>query len=267
MSLLIAFTSAFVALAPLPSDTPPTPPSIAAIEAMSSEQDVVALARLADGSKAPAQLRLPTTANTSEVFDYLVQNYPPHRRDAGAPRVGYVWMLVSEAGRVADVQLLKGTGDAAFDSLALRVLTVFRFTPASLDAKAVAVWVAFPVQIGPYEQLASRLDREAADCKEPCFTPYTTKPELINRADVSQALVRAYPVSLRNKGIGGTTMVWLYVDAEGKTAKTAAKNSSGYPELDQAALQVAGIMRWTPALNGTRKVPVWIALPIVFGSK
>jgi outer membrane biosynthesis protein TonB len=34
--------------------------------------------------------------------------------------------------------------------------------------------------------------------------------------------------------------------------------------LDAAALKVANVMRFSPALNGTEPVPVWIQLPIVF---
>jgi len=98
----------------------------------------------------------------------------------------------------------------------------------------------------------------------PVFTPYTVKPELKNREAVSRALVRNYPPLLRDAGIGGTVLTWLLIDETGNVIKTQVKDGSGHDALDQAALKVADIMQFTPALNRDQKVKVWIALPIVF---
>src|SRR5687768_1732937 len=98
----------------------------------------------------------------------------------------------------------------------------------------------------------------------PVFTPYTVKPELKNREAVSRALVRNYPPLLRDAGIGGTVLTWLLIDETGNVTKTQVKDGSGHDALDQAALKVADIMQFTPALNRDQKVKVWIALPIVF---
>ncbi|MCH8812027.1 MAG: TonB family protein [Gemmatimonadetes bacterium] len=40
--------------------------------------------------------------------------------------------------------------------------------------------------------------------------------------------------------------------------------SSGHTQLDEAALEVAGVFRSTPALNRDQVVQVWIKLPITF---
>jgi protein TonB len=98
----------------------------------------------------------------------------------------------------------------------------------------------------------------------PVFTPYTVKPELLNRTAVSAALVRNYPPLLRDAGIGGTVLTWLLIDEAGTVIKTQVKEGSGHEALDQAALKVADIMKFSPALNRDQKVKVWIALPIVF---
>ena len=98
----------------------------------------------------------------------------------------------------------------------------------------------------------------------PTFTPYTVKPDLLNREAVSRALVRNYPPLLRDAGIGGTTLVWLLIDEAGTVIKTQVKEGSGHEALDQAALKVADIMKFSPALNRDQKVKVWIQLPIVF---
>jgi TonB family protein len=42
---------------------------------------------------------------------------------------------------------------------------------------------------------------------------------------------------------------------------------SGYQELDDAALRVAGMIEFTPARNRDQAVPVWISLPITFTTR
>lgn len=101
----------------------------------------------------------------------------------------------------------------------------------------------------------------------PRFTPYTVAPELKNRTDVARALERQYPPLLRDAGIGGSVLVWIFIDAEGKVVRTQVKQSSGYDALDAAATRVADIMQFSPALNRDVHVPVWVALPIQFTSR
>lgn len=100
--------------------------------------------------------------------------------------------------------------------------------------------------------------------EEPHFTPFTVKPGVKNRAEVLAALTREYPALLRDAGIGGTANVWFHIDENGEVTRTQVKTSSGHEALDLAALNVAGIIRFTPALNRDKQVAVWISLPITF---
>ena len=109
---------------------------------------------------------------------------------------------------------------------------------------------------------------QSADISDaPQFTPFTVKPELRNRAAIATALIRNYPPLLRDAGIGGRATVWFLIDEEGRVQKTQLNESSGYDALDQAALQVAGMMQFSPALNRDKKVPVWVSIPIAFSSR
>jgi TonB family protein len=103
--------------------------------------------------------------------------------------------------------------------------------------------------------------------RAPTFTPYTVRPDIKNRSEVTRALEREYPPLLRNAGIGGSVHVWLFIDATGQVQRLQVKESSGHKALDDAALRVAGTMAFTPALNRERPVPVWIALPITFTTR
>ncbi len=96
------------------------------------------------------------------------------------------------------------------------------------------------------------------------FTPMTVRPEVKNRREVEQALEREYPALLRDAGIGGSTLVWFFIDEDGKVQDLQVRKSSGHASLDQAALKVAEVIEFTPALNRDKRVPVWISLPITF---
>lgn len=100
----------------------------------------------------------------------------------------------------------------------------------------------------------------------PTFTPYTVKPSLKNPAQVAAALQRNYPPLLRDAGIGGTTTMWFYIDEVGRVRKTQVARSSGYDALDDAAVRVADIMEFSPALNRDQPRPVWVQIPITFTS-
>ncbi len=98
----------------------------------------------------------------------------------------------------------------------------------------------------------------------PVFVPHTVRPEIKNRAAVAKALEREYPSMLRDAGIGGEVFVWFFVDENGAVQRTRVDKSSGHPSLDQAALKVADIIEFSPALNLDKRVAVWISLAIKF---
>jgi protein TonB len=81
---------------------------------------------------------------------------------------------------------------------------------------------------------------------------------------VGRALEREYPPLLRDAGIGGTVVVYLFIDEEGTVQNTRVNQSSGHTSLDEAALRVGSVMRFSPAMNRDKKVPVWVSLPITF---
>ena len=98
----------------------------------------------------------------------------------------------------------------------------------------------------------------------PVFTPMTVHPEIKNRREVQAALMREYPPLLRNAGIGGQVVVWFFISEEGQVLDRRVALSSGHIQLDEAALQVADVFRFSPALNREKVVQVWIQLPITF---
>ncbi len=98
----------------------------------------------------------------------------------------------------------------------------------------------------------------------PVFTQMTVPPGIRNQAEIEQVLMREYPSILRDAGIGGEVIVWVLISEEGRVLDSRISQGSGHVQLDEAAINVADVFRFTPALNGDRTVQVWIELPIAF---
>ena len=120
-------------------------------------------------------------------------------------------------------------------------------------------------QLPPPPTLAETTSADLAAA--PTFTPFTVRPEIRNREEVRFALQREYPPLLRDAGLGGVVQIWFFIDEEGKVVRTQVHESSGHQALDEAALKVADIIQFSPALNRDKRVPVWISLPVTFHTR
>lgn len=117
----------------------------------------------------------------------------------------------------------------------------------------------------PIEDLPPPPEEQATDLSAaPTFTPFTVAPSILNRNDVVRAMEREYPPLLRDAGIGGTVTVYFFIDEGGAVQDYRIHESSGHQALDDAALAVAGVYRFSAALNRDKKVPVWVQFPITF---
>ncbi len=117
----------------------------------------------------------------------------------------------------------------------------------------------------PVEELPPPPTDKAPDISvAPVFTPMTIRPEIRNLAEIQRALMTQYPTMFRNTGIGGTVEVWFFLSEEGRVLDRRVFASSGYAQLDEAALKVADVFRFTPAFDRDKIVRVWIRLPITF---
>ncbi|HUF51206.1 MAG TPA: TonB family protein [Longimicrobiales bacterium] len=134
--------------------------------------------------------------------------------------------------------------------------TDITIAPTTFDANPIE-------NLPPPPSGAASADLSAA----PQFTPMTVRPELLNTSEIQRALVRSYPPLLRDAGIGGSPVVWFFIDENGRVLRTTLSKPSGYPALDEAAINVAQQMRFSPALNRDKKVQVWVEIPIVFTAK
>lgn len=117
----------------------------------------------------------------------------------------------------------------------------------------------------PIEDLPPPPEEAETDLSSaPTFTPFTVAPSILNRNDVVRAMEREYPPLLRDAGIGGQVRVYFFIDEDGVVQDTRIDQSSGHQALDDAALAVADVYRFSAALNRDKKVPVWVSFPITF---
>lgn len=240
----------------------------------------------------------PNIQNRAEVARALKAEYPQDLKEAGIGGTVQVWFFVNEEGVVARVQVNETSGHEALDEAALRVGATIRFTPALNREKAVPVWISLPITFStdqgasapsrstepppeaevspPWWERTQLYPVEASDLppppaqelsSAPTFTPHTVAPDIRNRADVARSLQREYPPQLKEAGIGGTAHVWFFINEGGQVLRAQINETSGHPALDQAALRVAEIIEFTPALNRDETVPVWISLPITFTTR
>jgi len=100
--------------------------------------------------------------------------------------------------------------------------------------------------------------------ERPTFIPYDVAPELQNPDEVQQRLRDVYPPSLENAGIGGSVVLWMRVDEQGRVRATRVRESSGYRALDRAAEDVVEAMEFSPALNRDQPRAVWVQQRIYF---
>ena len=239
----------------------------------------------------------PEIVNRAEVARALEDLYPPLLRDAGIGGSVEVWIYIDAAGEVMESQVRASSGHEALDRAALQVADLIEFTPALNGEDEVPVWISIPVAFTSMEpssegagdatavQDRGTFSPEIAEgesdlhaiepsggsssdvATSPTFTPYTVQPDIKNRAAVARALEQTYPRLLRDSGIGGTTQVWINIDEDGVVRRVVVDQSSGHRALDDAALEVASTMEFTPALNRDKAVPVWISLPITFTTR
>ncbi|HET7275655.1 MAG TPA: TonB family protein [Longimicrobiaceae bacterium] len=102
---------------------------------------------------------------------------------------------------------------------------------------------------------------------QPTFTPYEVRPEMTNRDEYARILTQKYPPMLRDAGIGGTVVLWVFINEQGEVQNTKVTTSSGYEALDQVAIEAMQQATFSPALNRDQRVPVWIQMPVTFQTR
>ena len=92
-------------------------------------------------------------------------------------------------------------------------------------------------------------------------------PRMLNPQEVNRALLREYPARLKDRGVGGTTVVHIFIDVEGIVRNQLVAKSSGHGGLDAAALIAIRVARFSPAMVDGEKTEIWISIELSFSPR
>lgn len=98
----------------------------------------------------------------------------------------------------------------------------------------------------------------------PTFIPHDVLPRLVNGDEIRSFLQQFYPPVMKELGLEGRVLLWLYLDERGNVVETRIRRSSGHRAFDELARTMAPLMRFRPALNHGQTTPVWVSLPLRF---
>ncbi len=73
-----------------------------------------------------------------------------------------------------------------------------------------------------------------------------------------------YPRTARRKGWEGTVFLEVLVNPNGTPEKIVVAKSSGYPMLDDSAMETVRQWQFSPAQTGLLKFASWITIPVQF---
>jgi len=92
----------------------------------------------------------------------------------------------------------------------------------------------------------------------------STRPRILNSDELTAAIADRYPTALRERGVGGTIGIQFLIGTAGDVQQIRMGQVSAYPALDSAALEVAQLYRFSPALDGDHPLSVWVSHAISF---
>lgn len=199
---------------------------------------------------------MPRPTNVVALRSVLEAAYPPALQRAGRGGRVLLSAVVAADGSMDQMRVVEST-DSAFNAPSLSSIAVLRWTPGSLGGRPVATRVQIPVEWEappPADDLAAQVEYELKDV--------AVQPRLRNEDELRNALVRAYPSSVKETG-NALVMVRMRVDTQGVPSRLQIVSSSDI-RFNQASLEAAAVARFHPASIGGQGVPVWVTLPVAW---
>lgn len=93
-------------------------------------------------------------------------------------------------------------------------------------------------------------------------TFYDMAPGITNPDEIRDLMREEYPPLLRDAGIGGRAVLLISVDDMGQVQDASLERGTGHEALDELALELAKMFRFSPAQIGGRPIPIWVTVPI-----
>jgi TonB family protein len=169
---------------------------------------------------------------------FTMNDYPADAFFDAVEGLSALRVLVREDGTIGDIQIMTSSGAAILDNKAVELTRLRHYTPAMLNGQPVAAWV-----------------RVNYDFKVPVSNP-TITPSSTSIAFVRGRMVRTtdYPPESVMRREEGTVRLRFRVANDGRLTNPEILESSGYPQLDQAAIAILSIrVRFLPGTSARRQ--------------
>lgn len=101
----------------------------------------------------------------------------------------------------------------------------------------------------------------------PEAVPHDVEPRLINASEVKVLLREAYPPRLREEGISGSVVVFIFIDRHGRVTQVRPRTASSRPQFNRAAESVVRSMRFEPAEADGEPVGIWTLQEVSFATR
>jgi protein TonB len=123
-----------------------------------------------------------------------------------------------------------------------------------------------PVAVAPAAEPSAPVAAQVAAPQAPAPQPVVPEPVVKARFDADYLTnpKPPYPRQSRRLGEEGVVRLRVHVGTDGQVLEVEIKTGSGYPRLDQSALETVARWRFVPARRGTTPVASWVVVPIVF---
>lgn len=220
-----------------------------------------------DARTSPADISIPGRGALKNAFHGF---YPSELRRAQIGTSVGMSLVVDSTGSVIDHDIVDPSCFDAANRAAAELTRSIPFEPASATARrwtfATVAFNTDSVYLKLFGDTTARDTTTKAPRDPDRPRPVSRAPRLNNRPTVARALVSRYPPLLRDKGIGGSAIVHFQVGEDGRVAYKSVTASSGYCELDRAAIEVARVMRFDPATIGDEPRMVWVEIPVIFSA-
>ena len=205
-------------------------------------------------------------------FAALQENlvYPEIARKAGIEGRVTIYAQINENGDVVRTKVVQSLGENnGCDEAAVAAVVKSKWEPAKQRDKKVAVWIAVPIDF----RLSN--DNKNSDVPPPPpptqnvpdgveFVPYDQAPIPIGGfPEILKNLI--YPEEARKKQVEGKVIVFAQIDETGNVIQTKI-GESFEPDYGckEAAIKAVTSVKWEPAIQGDKKIAVWVAVPIDF---
>lgn len=142
-----------------------------------------------------------------------------------------------------------------------------KFHPAPKVSRPVRMPHAAPAPLAPASQPGEAVSNVPQTAPVP--SPMAAAPQPVASPPRYNAAYLhnpppVYPLSARRRGIEGTVLVGAEVGENGESLRVELRKGSGYPILDQVAVEAVKQWRFVPAKRGSQAVVAWVEVPISF---